>query len=137
MNVKQRINKFLSTERWKDSAVFFLRIFAGVMMLTHGIWKINNYEMLFTSFPDPLGIGSNASLILTIGLETVCSVLLIIGLFVRPAAILLAMTMCVATFVNTGTFAENELSFMYMGIYVAIAISGGMRYSLDRVFFKA
>jgi len=33
-------------------------------------------------------------------------------------------------------FAAHELSFVYMGIYVMLVISGGMRYSLDRVFFR-
>ena len=65
----------LSTERWKDSSVFFLRIFVGVMMLIHGIAKINGYEMLFTSFPDPLGIGSGASLVVTLCVEILCALL--------------------------------------------------------------
>ena len=58
MQNRRQLYKMLSTERWKDSSVFFLRIFVGVMMLIHGIAKINGYEMLFTSFPDPLGIGT-------------------------------------------------------------------------------
>ena len=127
MDTRKRIYKFLSTERWNDSAIFFMRIFAGVLMLIHGIGKINNYEMLFTTFPDPLGIGSEASL-----------VLLIVGLFVRPAALILAVGMFVASFlaVPGEPFAAHELSFVYMGIYVMLVISGGMRYSLDRVFFR-
>ena len=100
--------------------------------------KINNYEMLFTTFPDPLGIGSEASLVLIIGAETICSLLLIVGLFVRPAALILAVGMFVASFlaVPGEPFAAHELSFVYMGIYVMLVISGGMRYSLDRVFFR-
>ena len=133
MDTRKRIYKFLSTERWNDSAIFFMRIFAGVLMLIHGIGKINNYEMLFTTFPDPLGIGSEAS-----GAETICSLLLIVGLFVRPAALILAVGMFVASFlaVPGEPFAAHELSFVYMGIYVMLVISGGMRYSLDRVFFR-
>ena len=138
MDTRKRIYKFLSTERWNDSAIFFMRIFAGVLMLIHGIGKINNYEMLFTTFPDPLGIGSEASLVLIIGAEAICSLLLIVGLFVRPAALILAVGMFVASFlaVPGEPFAAHELSFVYMGIYVMLVISGGMRYSLDRVFFR-
>ena len=36
MDTRKRIYKFLSTERWNDSAIFFMRIFAGVLMLIHG-----------------------------------------------------------------------------------------------------
>lgn len=138
MNTKKRIYKFLSTERWNDSAIFFMRIFVGIMMLIHGIEKINNYEMLFPGFPDPFGIGSSASLVLMIGVETVGSLLIIMGLLVRPAALMLALGMLVATFVAYPgePFAAHELSFVYMGIYVMLLISGGMRYSLDRVFFR-
>ena len=44
--MKRKIYRFLSTERWSDSAVFFMRIFVGVLMLIHGIGKINNYEKI-------------------------------------------------------------------------------------------
>ena len=71
MDTRKRIYKFLSTERWNDSAIFFMRIFAGVLMLIHGIGKINNYEMLFTTFPDQLGIEREASLVMIIGAETI------------------------------------------------------------------
>ena len=139
MQNRRQLYKMLSTERWKDSSVFFLRIFVGVMMLIHGIAKINGYEMLFTSFPDPLGIGSGASLVVTLCVEILCALLLIVGLFVRPAALLLALTMLVATFCAFPgePFAAHELSFVYAGACVALLISGGMRYSLDRVFFSA
>lgn len=138
MNTKHVFYKFLSTERWKDSAIFFMRIFVGILMLTHGIEKINNYEILYTTFPSIFGMGSNLSLILIIAAEAGCSLLLIIGLFVRPAAIALAFSMFVATFVAQSgmPFAARELSLIYMGIYIMLAISGGMRYSLDRVFFS-
>lgn len=138
METKKRLYRFLSTERWSDSAVFFMRIFIGVMMLVHGIAKINNYEMLFANFPDPLGIGSSASLILITAIETVCPLLIIIGLFVRPAAFILGLGMFFATFmaIPGEPFAAHELSFVYMGICVMLIISGGMRYSLDRVFFR-
>lgn len=138
MDAKLNLLKFLSTERWKDSAIFFMRIFVGILMLSHGIAKINNYEMLYTSFPSIFGMGSSMSLILIIAAEVGGSLLLIMGLLVRPAAIVLAFSMFVATFIALAgqPFAGRELSFLYMGIYIMLAISGGMRYSLDRVFFS-
>lgn len=134
MNTKNRIYKFLSTERWNDSAIFFLRIFAGILMLSHGIEKINNYEMLFTTFPDILGMGSSTSLLLITGVEVIGSLLLIVGLLVRPAALVLAISMLVAIFASPE--GSREMPLLYMGIFVGLLISGGMRYSLDRVFFK-
>lgn len=103
-------------------------------MLSHGIEKINNYEMLFTTFPDILGMGSSTSLLLITGVEVIGSLLLIVGLLVRPAALVLAISMLVAIFASPE--GSREMPLLYMGIFVGLLISGGMRYSLDRVFFK-
>ena len=36
----------------------FLRLFIGILMLTHAFPKIANYPTLSLTFPDPLGIGT-------------------------------------------------------------------------------
>lgn len=127
----------LSSDRWFDSAILFMRIFIGAMMLTHGIGKIQNYNAIVNSFPDPLGIGSAASFTLITLTEVGCSVLIIMGLFTRLATLPLIFGMYVATFIAfpEKTFAEGELSFVYMGIYIMLLVSGGGRYALDALFF--
>lgn len=127
----------LSSDRWFDSAILFMRIFIGAMMLTHGIGKIQNYNAIVNSFPDPLGIGSAASFTLITLIEVGCSVLIIMGLFTRLATLPLIFGMYVATFIAfpEKTFAEGELSFVYMGIYIMLLVSGGGRYALDALFF--
>lgn len=137
-NFKQRLFGFLSADRWFDSMVFFLRLFAGVMMLTHGIGKINNYESLFTVFPDPIGWGSQLSLISIIMIETLGAICLIVGFLVRPAALALTIGMVFATFFSApdASITQNELAFMYMGIFISIFIGGGGKYSLDSALFR-
>ena len=127
----------LSSDRWFDSAILFMRIFIGAMMLTHGIGKIQNYNAIVNSFPDPLGIGSAVSFTLITLTEVGCSVLIIMGLFTRLATLPLIFGMYVATFIAfpEKTFAEGELSFVYMGIYIMLLVSGGGRYALDALFF--
>ena len=127
----------LSSDRWFDSAILFMRIFIGAMMLTHGIGKIQNYNAIVNSFPDPLGIGSAASFTLITLIEVGCSVLIIMGLFTRLATLPLIFGMYIATFIAfpEKTFAEGELSFVYMGIYIMLLVSGGGRYALDALFF--
>ncbi len=129
----------LSTRRWNDTAILFLRLFIGAMMLTHGIGKIQQYDYLVGSFPDPLGIGSATSFALITIAEVGFSVAIMIGIFTRLSAIGLAFGMFVATFVAfpDKSFADGELSFVYMGIYIFLIISGGGEYSLDRLFFAA
>lgn len=106
-------------------------------MLTHGIGKLQNYNAIVNSFPDPLGIGSAASFTLITLTEVGCSVLLIMGLLTRLATLPLIFGMFVATFIAfpDKSFAEGELSFMYMGIYIMLLISGGGRYALDAFIF--
>lgn len=127
----------LSTDRWFDSAILFMRIFVGAMMLTHGIGKLQNYNAIVNSFPDPLGISSAASFTLITLAEVGCSVLIIMGLFTRLATLPLIFGMYVATFLAfpDKSFAEGELSFVYMGIYIMLLISGGGKYALDALFF--
>lgn len=128
---------WLSSDRWFDSAIFFMRIFIGAMMLTHGIGKLQNYNAIVNSFPDPLGIGSAVSFAIITFVEVGCSVLIIMGLFTRLATLPLIFGMFVATFIAfpDKSFAAGELSFVYMGIYIMLLISGGGRYAIDAFMF--
>lgn len=128
---------WLSSDRWFDSAILFMRIFIGAMMLTHGIGKLQNYNAIVNSFPDPLGIGSAVSFAIITFVEVGCSVLIIMGLCTRLATLPLIFGMFVATFIAfpDKSFAAGELSFVYMGIYIMLLISGGGRYAIDAFMF--
>lgn len=128
---------WLSSDRWFDLAILFMRIFIGAMMLTHGIGKLQNYNAIVNSFPDPLGIGGPVSFAIITFVEVGCSVLIIMGLFTRLATLPLIFGMFVATFIAfpEKSFAAGELSFVYMGIYIMLLISGGGRYAIDAFMF--
>ena len=67
----------LATNTSMDFGVLLLRLGVAVMMLVHGIPKLG---MLISgnwaAFQDPLGIGNFLSLLLCVGAEFGCSVLL-------------------------------------------------------------
>ncbi len=120
-------------------ALLILRVVIGIFMLTHGIGK---FQTLFGSepikFADPIGIGATASLALTVFSEVFCSILLIIGLGTRFAAIPLLITMMVAAFIvhiNDG-FGKQEFALIYALIYTTIIIIGAGKYSLDYIIFS-
>lgn len=115
-----------------------LRLVAGGAMLSHGIPKLMAFSELSQSFPDPLGIGSLISLLMALGAEVGCSLLLILGLFTRLALFPLFFTMMMAFFIIHGNdpFAVKELALMYMTIYVAIFAIGAGRCSIDKLIFK-
>ena len=119
------------------AAILLLRLFVGGMMLTHGMAKLMNFAALSGSFPDPLGIGSAASLTLALLAEAGCSILIMGGFLTRLATLPLIVNMMVAAFVAHGgdPFQVKELAIMYLGIYVVLLLTGAGRFSVDYLLF--
>ncbi len=113
-----------------------LRLWIGLsMLLLHGWGKITGFNEMSGKFLDLLGIGSTASLSLAIFAEAVCSLLLILGLFTRFAALTLAINMTVAfTMAHKGVLKgahSGELAFIYLAAYVALFLAGGGKFAVD------
>ena len=126
-------------ERLQDTGLLVLRVGAGGFMIGgHGWSKLQSFTTR-TDFSDPLGIGSLPSLVLTVFAEVLCALLLIPGLFTRLAALPLVITMMVAGLVvhASDPFAKKEKAFLYAVLYLAIALAGPGRFSVDYVFRKA
>ena len=124
---------------YQEGAELTLRIVAALfMLLSHGWGKLFSFSEKSEFFPDPLGIGSFASLSLATFSEFFCSILLIFGLFTRFAALNLLITMLVAglIFHAADPFAKKELALLYALVFLYFTIVGGNRYSLDKWFRK-
>ena len=59
------------------------RVVFGLLLMSHGIAKLQNFEALSATFPDPLGVGSRVSLVLAVFGEVVCAAGCVAGLFYR------------------------------------------------------
>lgn len=132
---------FSSPERSQtiDIALLFQRLGLGLMMLSlHGWPKLSRYGEISSTFADPLGIGSPLSLTLAVGAEVGASILLILGLATRLAAVPLIVTMIVAAFVVHGNdvLGKGELALLYLGGYCVLLLAGAGRYSLDAIIYK-
>jgi len=123
----------MENELLRNTGLLLFRVVVGTFMLLHGWQKIIDFETLRNIFPDPLGIGTSSSLFLIIFAEFGCSVLIILGLFTRLAAIPLIIGMSVAAFVihANDSFAIKELPLLYLASYVLIAFLGSGKFSLD------
>lgn len=112
------------------------RIVFGILLMSHGLAKWSHFGELSTTFPDPLGVGHRTSLVLAIFAEVFCSAGFVIGLFYRLALLPMIFTMCVAFFAVHGgaAFAERELAFVYLVLFVLMYVAGPGKYSLDRLF---
>ena len=124
----------LATNTSMDFGVLLLRLGVAVMMLVHGIPKLG---MLisgnWSAFQDPLGIGNFLSLLLCVGAEFGCSVLLLLGFLTRLAALILIINMCVALFLVLGLsgWGAQELAAIYLLIYLTLFYTGPGKFSLD------
>lgn len=118
--------------------LLLLRLFIGGMMLLHGWSKLAGFAGLSSVFPDPLGVGSPLSLMLSILAEVGCSLLVIGGVFTRLALLPLIFNMVVAITLVHGAdpFQVKEIGVMYLAVYVYLFITGAGRYSLDYAFFR-
>ena len=128
---------FLASATQVSIGLAMLRLSIGCFMLIHGIQKIMNFGSLSAVFPDPLGLGSQLSLILAIAAEVGCSVLLILGLGTRVAVLPLAFTMVVALFFvhAADPWKIKELAAVYLAMYAVIFVTGPGDFSLDKKWF--
>jgi putative oxidoreductase len=120
-----------------DLAVLILRIFSGAFIITHGIPKLQKIMAGDLGFVDPIGLGPEVSLVLTAFAESVCGLLVLLGLGTRWATIPLIITMAVAGFIHHAAdpFSGKEKPLLFLLIFVVLLLTGGGKYSLDRKLF--
>lgn len=121
-----------------SSLLLVARFIFGLMFLRHGIDKWIAYDSLSISFPDPLGVGSNISLLLAIFAELICSIAFILGFLYRILLLPMIFAMGLAVFViHSGeSLAVRELAIIYLTIFVLMYIAGPGNFSVDAVIVK-
>jgi putative oxidoreductase len=127
----------------KDAGLLALRVLvAATMLLRHGLEKFSNFSAMAAHFPNPLHIGAVPSLMFATLADGICSVLLILGLATRWAALIEFVNLFVAWslvfhfafFGRTG--GEGELIVLYLGAMVALFLAGPGKYSVDGLLGK-
>ncbi len=121
-----------------DWAVLVLRIvFCGLLMYNHAFVKVTLFSESPESFPDPIGIGASASYYIVVFAELICAGLVLLGLLTRIALVPLLTTMSVAV-LNvhwSNPWTDKELPLLYLGVYIAIFLTGPGRFSIDVLLF--
>lgn len=112
-----------------------IRVGIALLMLGHGIPKL---QMLITGdiqFPGVMGMSPTISLALAVFAEVICSILLLVGLLTRYAVIPLILTMLTAVLVIHGDdpFAKQELGILYLIVYSTLFMLGSGKFSFDAV----
>lgn len=118
---------------WAPRILSILRIMSGLLLLQHGTGKLLSY---------PTGVvPANFNLMSMPGyagfIEFVCGILLVLGLFTRPAAFLASGMTAVAYFMAhapQGFFPilnNGELAALYCFTFLYIAAAGPGPWSID------
>jgi putative oxidoreductase len=124
-----------SLEPWIPRALALLRIVAGYLVLQHGTAKLFGFPHV--AMFDKLQL---MSLIGVAGIiELVGGALVLIGLFVRPAAFILSGEMAAAYFIGHAprgnfllpTMNQGEAAVIYCFVFLFLAAAGGGVWSID------
>lgn len=122
-------------DSWTPRALAVLRVVAAFLFLQHGAAKLLHVPHV--------AMFDQLSLLSLIGLagaiELVGSALLLIGLFVRPAAFIMSGEMAVAYFMahaSQGHFLspmlnQGESAVLYCFIFLLLSVAGAGAWSLD------
>jgi len=116
-----------------------LRVWVGLSMaFGHGLGKLTTFSERAVEFADPLGVGSQISLGLTVTAEFFCALALALGVLTRGVVVPLVINMAVAGFVihSADPFRRKELALIYLAIFVTLLITGPGKYSIDGLFSK-
>lgn len=115
-----------------------LRLAAGGLLIPHGYGKLVHFTQYKAKFINFMGIGSTASLSLTIFAELFCALFVVLGLATRLAAIPPMIAMFVALWKghNLDIFGEGEHAALFMFAFLVILVIGPGRASVDGAMGK-
>ena len=124
---------------WAELGLLIARLgLGGMMALAHGWGKLPVQQgfidgVAAMGFPYPALFAWAAALS-----EFAGGALIVVGLFTRPAALMLAATMVVAAFIKHGAdpLQNKELALVYLGFALIMLFLGAGRFSIDVLIRK-
>jgi putative oxidoreductase len=123
---------------WSPRMLSVLRIVTALLFLQHGLAKLFHFPHV-AMFDDLelLSLGGVAGVI-----ELVGGVLLLAGLFVRPAAFIMSGEMAVAYFMVHAPqnffpiLNQGDLAVLYCFVFLYFAVAGGGPWGVDAVMSR-
>lgn len=127
---------------YSNMARLFLRLFVGIMFMQFGIRHLVNFHEMSHGFPAVLGMSNEASMVIMIIIELLCSLLIMAGFLTRLATIPPMISMFIAEYhiladmqhispYLIDSIQPGYLPIMFIGIYLFIILAGPGKISLD------
>jgi putative oxidoreductase len=123
-------------EAWTPQALSILRIMTGLLFLEHGTQKLLGFPPSEHSFPPLFSLMGLQGV-----LELVGGFLILIGLFTRPVAFILAGNMAVAYFMAHAprgllsdaqwTLNGCQLAILFCFVFLYLPVAGGGQWGVD------
>jgi len=112
----------LLTFGWQKFWGYILLVHAGVPLASAGLAPL----IRSMGFPAPVFLGFYATFCESLG-----ALLIACGLFTRPAAVLLSLSMAGAFYTSLRLHEEPLRASAYLCIFTALALTGAGRFSVD------
>jgi putative oxidoreductase len=141
--MNKRLAAFLSTRSsYNDLGLLALRVVVGTTLcLKHGWEKAFDFHTMATNttlpFPNLFHLGTVPTLVIALASDFFCSILIVLGLGTRFAALIAFANIGVAWvmvhhFSFFGPRADHgEIIVLFLGAMISIFLTGPGRYSLD------
>ena len=129
-------NFFFTQPLWQNNGLAILRIITGLFAVYHGLEVFDNGKMneyakweVINTLPAPVFM-----VFLGKVLELVTGVLLVLGLFTRIAAVILAVVMLFICFkIGNGKFYyEDQHPFLFAMLAMVFFFTGPAKWSIDQ-----
>ena len=132
--MKTLLNRLDNLGRYQDVALLLLRVVvAGYLAINQGWPTLQKFLEGSTEFPDPLHLGARTTMAMMVGTELFCASFVVVGFLTRLLSIPVAFGFTVAIFIHhwPDPFGYKELPSLYWATFIALAIMGPGKYSVD------
>lgn len=141
-NLIKRIYFRVTGYSYTNLGRLFLRLFVGIMLMQFGVRQLARFYEINEIFPSVLGMGSEASLIVMICIEIICSLFIMFGFLTRLMILPPFIAMIIAEYhlIHTSPVEatylldwqqQGYLPIMFLGIFFFMALVGPGKISVD------
>ena len=127
----------MNEARNQNIGLLFLRASGALFLLwVHGLPKLLNFSEQLKLIEDPFHLGAHVTLLLAIGAEVLCPLLIIAGVLVRLACLPILAVLLIAMLVvhPEWTLLEGQFGWLLLIMFTSVLIAGPGRFTLGQRF---